>query len=137
MRYVAAYNLTILLSLAGGLFFPWWIIAVAAFVVAVAIPQRPAGALTTGMLAVASLWSTMALIIDAQNHSILSVRIASVLPLGGSTAYLILATALLGGIVAGMAALSGNMFRRLFVKKQSSTGAVVSVPGHQQATISE
>ena len=49
---------------------------------------------------------------DAENGGILSQKIASVLPLGGSTILLILITGFIGGLVAGLAALSGSYVRK-------------------------
>ena len=117
MKFVAAYLLIILLSFAGGLFFPWWIIAIAAFIVTAFIPMRPAAAFAIGAAALATLWGGMALIIDSQNQHVLAARIASVLPLGGSPVYLILVTAFIGLLVGGAAALSGSLFRRIFSEK--------------------
>ena len=114
MKFFAAYLLIILLSFAGGLFFPWWIIAIAAFIVTAFIPMRPAVAFAIGAAALATLWGGMALIIDLQNQHVLAARIASVLPLGGSPVYFIMITAFIGLLVGGAAALSGSLFRRIF-----------------------
>ncbi|WP_207493038.1 hypothetical protein [Aridibaculum aurantiacum] len=125
MKNFSAYILTMLLAFAGSLFFPWWIIAVAAFIVAVAIPQKPAAALATGSGALVTLWTTIAMVISFQNDDILAKRVASILYLQGSTTYLIMVTAFLGGLVAGMAAFSGSLLRSLiFPKQKEKTSAV-------------
>ncbi|HNR15511.1 MAG TPA: hypothetical protein PKG90_02470 [Chitinophagaceae bacterium] len=49
--------------------------------------------------------------IDMQNSGVLSARIASVLPLGGNNMLLILVTGVVGGLVAGFAAMSGSYLR--------------------------
>ena len=46
-----------------------------------------------------------------KNESVLSVKIAELLPLGGSAFVLILVTGLLGGLVAGFAAMSAGFLR--------------------------
>jgi hypothetical protein len=46
-----------------------------------------------------------------KNNGVLSVKIASVLPLGGNQIYLILLTGFIGGLVAGFAAMSGSFLR--------------------------
>jgi hypothetical protein len=119
MKYLAAYILTILLSFAMSLFFPWWIIAVAASLVAVVIPQKPGKAFAIGFVAVFTLWGVSAFIIDMQNEQVLSSRVAAVLPLGGVPAYLILATAVVGGLVGGFAALTGSLLRNLFMQRKT------------------
>ncbi len=107
-----ALLLTVLLSFAAVLFLPWWIIAVTAFVVAVSIPQKGYLAFLSGFAALFLLWGIQALIIDANNHHLLSVKIAQLLPLGGSYILLIIITAFIGGLVAGMAALTGSFLRK-------------------------
>ena len=50
---------------------------------------------------------SLAFWIDAKNQGIISERIAHVLPLGGNSFLLILVTGLVGGLVAGLAAMTG------------------------------
>ena len=111
MKFTVALLLTALLSFAGSLFFPWWIIAVAAFIVAVFIHQRPPVAFAAGFTALSLLWSIQASYIDFNNQHLLSAKIANVLPLGGNYVLLISITASIGGLVAGMAALTGSYLR--------------------------
>ncbi len=108
MKFVVAILLTALLSFAVALFFPWWSIAIAAFIVAAFIPQTSFKAFVSGFLALFLLWGIQSTIIDANNHHILATKVAGLLPLGGSYIALIMATAIIGGLVAGMAALTGS-----------------------------
>lgn len=117
MKSIVSFLLTVLLSFAGALFFPWWIIAVAAFAVAALIHQRPLKAFLTGFFALFVLWGSQALYLDAQNQHLLATKVASVLPLGGSYIGLILLTAFIGALVAGMAALTASFLRRTPDKK--------------------
>jgi hypothetical protein len=111
MKFIVSILLTALLSFTAGLYLPWWSIAVCAFVVSILILQRPLRAFFAGFAGVFLLWLIFALIIDSSNEHILSSRIASIFPLGGISFVLILITALIGGLVAGMAALSGSYLR--------------------------
>ena len=111
MKFITAIVLTALLAFAGGLWFGWWIIAVAAFLIALLVHQLPGKAFLSGALGVFLLWGALAWWIDMKNEHILSKRIAEVLPLGGNSLLLILVTAILGGLVAGFAALSGSYLR--------------------------
>ena len=137
MRYLAAYILVMLLAFCGGLFLDWWSIAIAAFVVAVFIPQRPFLAWLVAFLSVATLWGILAWFIDERNAQVMSARIASILPLGGVSLYLVLVTAAVGGLVSGMAALSGSLLRSLFrVRKPVRREVVVlnqQEPAHSLA----
>ncbi|HMH21598.1 MAG TPA: hypothetical protein VK563_07475 [Puia sp.] len=110
-KFIVSTLLIGLLSFASGLYLPWWGIALAAVVVSLVIPQRPGLAFFSGFLAVFLLWALLAWGIDAANESILSRKIAQILPLGGSPVLLILVTALVGALVGGLAALSGSYLK--------------------------
>ena len=112
MKFIVAFILTALLSFAGALFFDWWIIAVAAFIVAVAIPQKPLLAFFAGFLALSALWGIHAFVVDTKNNHILSSKVASILMLGNSYIAIIIVTAAVGGLVGGFAALTGSFIRR-------------------------
>jgi hypothetical protein len=117
MKFIVSFLLIILLSFAGSLFFPWWIVAVPAFVVAALIPQRPLASFVTGFLALFILWGTHASFLDYQNQHLLATKVASILPLGGSYINSIIITAFIGGLVAGMSALTASFLRRTKQKR--------------------
>ena len=106
-----AIVLTGLLSFALGLYLPWWEIAIAAFIVALIIPQKPFYSFLSGFIGVFLLWEILAWWIDSKNDGILSQKIALILSLGGSAVLLILITSLIGALVAGLAALTGSFCR--------------------------
>lgn len=112
LKYIIAILLTALLSFVLGLYLPWWSIAIAAFIVSVAIPQSPWMSFLSGFLGVFLLWEILAWWIDNRNSGILSPKIAQVLPLGGSTTLLVLVSSLIGALVAGCAALTGSYVRK-------------------------
>ena len=111
MKIFVAIILTALLAFIGGLYMQWWSLAVAAFLVALLIPQRADKAFLSGFFGVFLLWVILAWWIDMKNQGILSKKIASILPLGGSSILLLLVTAFAGGLVAGFAALCGSYIR--------------------------
>lgn len=112
MNFFSAIILTALLSYVSGLYFPWWSIAIAAFVVAVAIPQKPFHSFSAGFLALFLLWIGLALVIDSNNNHLLSLKIAEILFKSPSQALIMFATGLVGALVAGFAALTGNYVRK-------------------------
>jgi len=114
LKFVIATLLIALLSFAGGLYFPWWIIAPASFVVSLLIPQRPLLAFLAGFLGLFLLWGGLALAIDQANGSILSAKVAAILPLGGSSYAIVIVTGLVGALVGGGGALTAS-----FLKKSS------------------
>ena len=113
MRFLVALLFTALLSYAASLFFPWWIIAVTSFVVAALVPQKAGLAFISGFVALFLLWGIQATIMDVANHHILSAKVAQLLPLGGSYIALLLLSAFIGGLVAGSAALTGSLARKM------------------------
>jgi len=111
MRFIVSIVITAILSFIGGLWLPWWSIAVAAFITAALIRQSPIQSFLSGFLALFILWGVLAWWIDAQNQGILSKKIAMILPLNGNSFLLIMITAFVGALVAGMAAISGCFLR--------------------------
>jgi len=112
MKFTVTVLLIAALSFLSGLYLPWWGFALASALVSALIPQRPGIAFLSGFVAVFLLWGLLAWSIDAANNSILSKKIAQILPLGGSPALLILVTALVGALVGGGAALTGSYLQK-------------------------
>ena len=112
MKFIASLILTALLSFATCLFLPWWSIAIVAFVVAALIPQHPGKAFITGFVAVFILWAALAFWISVKNDHVLAHKISLIILKMDSPYILILATALIGALVAGFAALSGSLLRK-------------------------
>lgn len=111
MKFIAAIILTALLAFISGLFLPWWCMAITSLLIALMVPQKAGNAFLSGFLGVFVLWAGLAWWIDMKNNGVLSKKIAFILPLGGSSLMLILVTGLIGGLVAGMAAMSGSFLR--------------------------
>jgi hypothetical protein len=116
LKYILAILVTALVSFVSGLYMPWWGIALAAFLVSAAIPQRPAYSFLSGFLGVFLLWEVLAWWIDNKNGGILSQKIANIFGLDGSSLLLIVITSLIGALVAGFAALTGSYLRRLLLR---------------------
>jgi hypothetical protein len=118
MKFFNSFLLTALLSFIAGIYISyWWFFAIVAFLVAVLIHQRGYKAFFAGFFALFILWFVLAFWMDLANEGVLSVKIASILPLGGSKWMLMIVTAFIGGLVAGFAALSGSYLRSSSSKK--------------------
>lgn len=113
MKFITAIILTALLAFISGLlsFSPWWGFAITSLLVAVLVHQKAGKAFLAGFLGIFLLWAGLAWWIDMKNNGVLSTKIASILPLGGNSLVLIAVTGLIGGLVAGLAALSGSFLR--------------------------
>src|SRR5580700_3166580 len=112
IKFLVNIILIALLSFAGGLFLPFWIIAPVAFAVSLLIPLRPLLAFLSGFVALFLLWGGLALAANAQNEGILATKIAWLLPLGGSPYLLILVTALVGALAGGGGSLTASFLRK-------------------------
>jgi hypothetical protein len=111
MKFITAILLTSFLSFISGLFLPWWGIAISAFIVSLLVPQGRGRSFLSGFAGVFILWCSLAWWIDSKNNSILSHKIAEILPLGGSVFSLVLLTAFVGALVGGFAGLTGSFLR--------------------------
>ncbi len=114
MKFFASILLTALLSFAIGLFtiLPWWSFAIASFIVALAIHQKPWKAFFAGFLALFMLWGLMSAYIDFQNNHLLANKISKLFLKADNSMLIVLITALIGGLVAGFAALTGSYLRK-------------------------
>lgn len=116
MRFLLSIIICALLAFVLESFFAWWIVAMAAFIVAFFIRQSLGKSFMAGFLAIFSLWLTIALIADAANDHILAGRMAQLFHLPNAIVFMIVA-AVIGGVVGGMAAWSGAALRKLIVGK--------------------
>ena len=112
MKFFISLILTILLSFAACLFLPWWSIAITAFVVAALIPQKPFKAFVTGFLALFLLWGGLSFWMSNNNDHVLAHKVSQLVLKMDSPVALVLATALIGALVAGFAALAGSYLRK-------------------------
>ena len=90
----------------------WWGIAIAAFIVAVVIPQSPGKSFLAGFVALLLLWGGLSFWISSSNQHLLAHKISMIILKMDSPYLLMLATALIGGLVGGLAALTGSFVRK-------------------------
>lgn len=111
MRFSVALLLTALLSFIAGLYFEWWAIAIASFLVALLVHQKAGMAFLSGFLGLFLMWSGLAFWIDSKNESILSARVGELLGIGNNPILLIIITGTAGALIAGFAAMTGSFLR--------------------------
>jgi hypothetical protein len=113
MKFISAIILTALTGYIAGIlsFSPWWGFVVTTLLIAVLVHQKAGKAFLSGFLGIFLLWAGLAYWMDDQNNGILSHKIAQILPLNGNSLLLILVTGVVGGLVAGFAAMSGSFLR--------------------------
>ena len=111
MRFAVAVILTLVLSYVLGLLFPWWIIALVGLSVGYLINLRPFKSFLSGFLACFLLWAGIACFIDVANEHILATRVGALFTLK-QPILMVLITGFIGGLVTGMASLTGALLRK-------------------------
>lgn len=111
-----------LLSIAGlsalaQIYFPWWVITIVCFLVGGIVGMRGFGSFVTGFLAIGLLWGAYAFYLDMESAGIMSSRMVDVFQGRFDGRMLILITALIGGLVGGMATLTGSLGRWIFKER--------------------
>jgi hypothetical protein len=90
------------------LFFPWWTIAIAAFLGGLLFDSR--SNFGAGFLAIALLWTLKALLIENTAAAPLADRVATIFSL--SKPFLFVVTASIGGLVGGFASMTGSALNK-------------------------
>ena len=112
MKFIISILVTALISFIACLYFPWWSIAIAAFIVAALIPQSAGNSFLSGGLALFLLWFGLSFWISYNNDHILAHRISLLILKIDSPYLLMFVTALIGGLVGGFAAMTGSYVRK-------------------------
>jgi hypothetical protein len=117
------FLLILIVAAAAQLVLPWWIIMPVAFALAIGLGRAGWGAFLAGFAGIGLGWLVLASWLNIQNDGHLSHRVAELIPLGGNGWLLVLVTAVLGGLVGGVAALAGVWLRQALAKSSHSTSA--------------
>jgi hypothetical protein len=111
MKLIISIILIILLSFCACLYFPWWSIAIVAFIIAALIPQKPGVSFVAGFVALFLLWGGLSFWINSNNDGILAKRVSLLIFKSESPLLLIFITALIGALIGGFAALTASYIR--------------------------
>jgi hypothetical protein len=111
------FLIILLLSFISSYFLPWWFVAVIAFLAAFFMGKSAVRPFLSGFAAVFVAWAVLALFKTLPNDNLLAKKVAVLFPLGGNWILLLLITAIIGGLVGGMSALSGALLKKAFDKK--------------------
>lgn len=113
MKFLLSFLLIAVLSFIACIYFPWWSITLVALSAMVLVPQKPLSAFFAGFFALFILWSSLAYYISMKNDHILAHKVSLLILKSDSPVSLVLLTGLIGGIVAGLAALAGSFLRKV------------------------
>lgn len=111
MKFGISIFLNVTLAYLAGLVLPWWGFVAILFLVSAFLNQKNITSFLSGFISMFLLWLVLAWVIDSQNNQILSQRVATLLPLNGNSMLLMILTGAIGGVLGGMAALSGSYLR--------------------------
>jgi hypothetical protein len=108
------FLIILILSFVSSYFLPWWVAALIAFLAALFIGKTSGRSFWSGFGAIFILWVILALLKSIPNDNILAGRVIQLFPLPHNWILLLLITALIGGLVGGLAALSGILTKKVF-----------------------
>lgn len=103
------------------LFLPWWVITPLCFALAAWRGLSGGRSFVAGFLGVGLGWLLLASWLSLRNEGLLAHRVAQLLPLGGQGWLLVIVTAVIGGLVGGLAALAGAWLRQAVTPRASIT----------------
>jgi hypothetical protein len=105
-------------------YFPWWSIVLASTAIGFFIAGNGFNVFNAGFLGAGLVWLYMAFTIDSGTNSIMSEKIIQLMPFSDTTLLIIL-TGLIGALVAGLGAVTGNSLKQVF-KKSKNSGSLYS-----------
>lgn len=116
MKWIISVLLIAVFSFALCLYLPWWSVAIASFLVTFLLAVKPGKAFLAGFFALLILWGGYSFMISSANNHILAGKITPLILNSEQPFLIIIATALLGAIIGGFAALSGSLLRYAIIK---------------------
>jgi hypothetical protein len=108
MKFLAHLIVVLLLCWMLQAFLPWWTMAIGAFATGLFFRQGGWKSFLAGLLGVGLLWYLMSWYTDASTDSILSGKVAGILPTK-TAGVLMIVTAFIGGLVGGLASMTGGI----------------------------
>jgi hypothetical protein len=115
------FLIILILSFAAGFILPWWLVAIISFLAALIIGKTSGKGFLSGFLGVAIAWIALALMKSIPNENILAGRVATLFHLP-NWIFILVITAVTGGLIGGLAAWSGVLFRKALQKISVNTG---------------
>jgi hypothetical protein len=112
MNFILIFITTAVLQLIA----PWWVVALTPFLINAWRPSSPGYAFFVSFGAIAMLWLSYGLYLHVNTAGSMSNRIAEIFSLPGGW-MLLLITSIIGGLVGGIAGLSGFYVQQVFQVK--------------------
>jgi len=109
------FSIILLLTLISAYILPWWAACILAFAAAIFYGKTSGQSFWSGFAGLGLAWIALALLKSFPNEHILAGRVSRMFHLP-HWLLLLVVTAIIGGLVGGMSALSGMLVRRVFNK---------------------
>ncbi len=107
----------LLVFITQSIFYHFWLVAVDAFVACLLLGKSFRHSLWSSFFAVLIVWAGQAYMIDSQNGSLLSTKMAILFGLGRSE-WVFLITILVGALTGALGGLAGFSLRNIFLTKK-------------------
>ncbi|WP_158563350.1 hypothetical protein [Chitinophaga silvatica] len=111
MKSFAHFLLILILAYVAGMVLPWWSITLVAFLVTLLMPLSPGKAFFSAFMSIFLLWLILAFYMDVRNDHILANRMSEMILKVKSAPLIGVVSALLGGLLAGLASLTAAYLR--------------------------
>jgi len=111
VKFFISIILTAALSFVSCFYLPWRSIALSAFLISILIPQTPSRSFIAAFAGVFLLWGGLSFWISSINDHILAHKVSLLIIKIDSPYLLIIVTALIGGLVSGLGALTASYLR--------------------------
>ena len=107
------FILTVILGYIAQLYFPFWSMAIVAALVALLFKsENSMASFFVGFLAAFLLWCAYAYTLDMENSHLLTSKLGELFKV--SSNYLPYVSGIIGGILGGFGAMTGNLARKIF-----------------------
>ena len=110
------FLIILILSFAAAYFLPWWTVAIIAFLAAFFVGKTTRGSFWSGFGGVFFVWAILVLFKSIPNNNMLAARVSKLFHLP-HWILILLVTAIVGGLVGGLSALSGIMVKKAVSSK--------------------
>lgn len=106
MRFAIQLFITAIVCFMFQKLFPWWTMAIGAFLVGFVFSNTGFKSFLAGFIAVGLVWVGLALYIDNATQSILTDKVSQLFPIS-----IFVLTGLIGGLVGGLASMTGSLLK--------------------------
>lgn len=106
MKFLLQVVITVIVCFMFQRIFPWWSMAIGAMMVGFVFSNSGLKSFVAGFTAIGLLWLGMALYTDMTTHAIITEKINTLLPIN-----VFVLTTLVGGLVGGLASLTGSQIK--------------------------